>query len=380
MAPIAILVFIIILSVLVVIHELGHFLMARKFGVDVEEFGVGIPPKLWGKRFGKVLFSINALPFGGFVRIKGEDFTGYDPKDKGNFINKKPFQKIIILAAGIVMNTILAVVIFYVLLATNGYKASPILVLNDYHFRFGETEQLPNVITFVRKASPAEKAGIQFADRIVKLSYMGDVTDPRNVQDIRSYLSDKSGKSILVSTKNINSGQKSEYIVVPELDQKLGFTALGVGLDNAVQLSYQTPLQKISAGFLHSANVMDYSLNALSSLVKVSIKKHDMAPVSQGIAGPVGIFGAVRSILDNGGNRTVTALLDLTAVLSLSFAFMNLLPIPALDGGRLAFVLTEVVTHKKPSAKLESKAHQIGFIFLILLLVVITFKDIKQFF
>src|SRR3990167_9173585 len=107
------LLFLLILSVLVFIHELGHFLSARYFGIDVEEFGLGIPPRAWGKKIGKTLYSLNWLPIGGFVKIKGEDFDDFDPKDKTNFLSKKPWQQGVVLIAGVVMNFILAVFIFY---------------------------------------------------------------------------------------------------------------------------------------------------------------------------------------------------------------------------------------------------------------------------
>lgn len=124
----SIVIFLFILSFLVFIHELGHFLSARKFGVKVDEFGLGIPPRAWGKKVGETIYSLNWLPIGGFVKIRGEDLEDYDPKDPENFMNKKPWQRSVILLAGIFMNFVFAVIVFYFLLASNGWKSSPLVI------------------------------------------------------------------------------------------------------------------------------------------------------------------------------------------------------------------------------------------------------------
>lgn len=376
----AILIFILILSFLVFIHELGHFLTARKFGVDVEEFGLGIPPRAWGKKIGRTIYSINWLPLGGFVKIKGEDFENYDPKDKTNFINKKPWQKSLILLAGIIMNTIFGVMIFYFILGQNGWKSNPILLLNEFEFKFGQTVELPNLITFIEDDSPASKAGIEFGDRIVELRFEDQVFVPTNTKDIRSFMSDKLDQEVIVVTQNINTQVQNTRVIIPVYSQELEGPALGVGLGTAVYVSYQAPVDTLFAGFFHAYNVMDYSFSIFKMLISQSISQKDVGPISQGVAGPVGIFGAVKTVLEVGGPNVVITMLDLMALLSISLAFMNLLPIPALDGGRLVFVLAEWVTGKRPSPKLEERAHKIGFLFLIGLIILITLKDIVQLF
>ncbi len=371
-----IIIFILILSFLVFIHELGHFTAAKKFKIGVPEFGMGIPPRLWGKKFGETLYSINWLPFGGFVRIKGEDYEDYDPKDPTNFINKKPWQKSVVLLAGIFMNLMVAFVIFYFTLGVNGFKSSPILMLDDYKFQFAETINLPNVITFVKDDSPASKADIQFADRIVKLECNGQVVEPKNIDDIHEFLKNKEGKQITVYTENINTGEKHVHKITPEYNEELDLIVLGIGVGNAVQLAYSTPVQKLLAGPLHSVNVLGYSFHAMGQLVKESIQEKDVSAVASGVSGPIGIFGAVKTIMETGGNKVWLVLLDLTALLSLSLAIMNLLPIPALDGGREVFVIYEWITGKRAPEKLESIMHQVGFVLLIGLLILITFKDV----
>ncbi len=137
---------------------------------------------------------------------------------------------------------------------------------------------------------------------------------------------------------------------------------------------------KLFAGALHSINVMDYSFYALKTMIVDAFKTKDVSGLSQGVAGPIGIFGAVKSVVQYGGVKTGMILLDLTALLSLSLGIMNLLPIPALDGGRLLFVVVEWISGKKPSQRLEDTAHRIGYAFLLSLLLLITLKDIIQLF
>ncbi len=375
-----IILFILILSVLVFIHEMGHFMAARFFGIKVEEFGLGIPPRAWGKKIGETLYSINWLPLGGFVRIKGEDFIDYKPNDERNFLNKKPWQQAVVLVAGVVMNLILAVTIFYFILATNGWKSSPLLLLNDYKFPFGNVVEVPNIIVFMEEDSPALNAGMEFADQIQTLSYMDETISVNSVEDVKAFLSDKPDSEIRIEAVNINTDERNIYTVIPEYNENIDQPALGVSLGEAVQLTYTSPAQKLTAGFSHSANVLSYSMSVFGNLISRSVQEKSFEPVSAGVSGPVGIFGAVRSILSTGGPKVPMVILDLTALLSLSLAFMNLLPIPALDGGRLVFVITEWITGKRPSAALESKAHQVGFAILLGLIAVITLKDIWQLF
>lgn len=371
-----IILFFLILSILVFVHELGHFIAAKKSGVDVEEFGLGIPPRAIAKKFGKTLYSLNWLPIGGFVKIRGEDYSNYDPKDKSNFINKTPFQKSTILLAGVFMNFVLAVIIFYLILWSQGFKSNPILMMSDYKFPFGKSENMSAVVTFVENDSPAYKSNIQFADKIIDVSDGTTTVKINSVDDLRNYLSNKEGVEITVNTVNINSDEFNIYVVVPEYRDQVGQAGIGVGLGEAVRVDYTSPVQKTFAGFLHSGNVIGYSYNVMKELFAQSFAEKTLAPVSAGFSGPVGIFGAVKSILDYGGDKVFITILDLSAILSLSLGVMNLLPIPALDGGRWVFVLYEWISRKKVSRKFEDKAHQVGFAFLIGLLLLITVKDL----
>ena len=377
----ALIIFLIVLSLLVFIHELGHFTLAKKFGVKVDEFGMGIPPRAWAKKVGETIYSLNWLPIGGFVKIKGEDFSDYDPKDKTNFMNKKPWQKGLILLAGIIMNAAFAVLLFYFVLGLNGWKSQPILLMDkNFKFPFAKVVETPNIVTFVGDKSPAENAGIKFGDQIASVSYNGESFYPKNIDELKGFLEDKENVPVDVSVKNINTGEESILAVTPEFSEQAHQPALGVGLDSSLQLDYTSTSDKIFAGFEHSVNIMVYSFSMLKNMISTAVETGDSSQVAQGVSGPVGIFAVFQAVLTDGGSRTFLALLDLTALLSISLAVMNLLPFPALDGGRLVFVIYEWVRGKPFPQKYESMVHQVGFIFLIGLIVLITFKDIRGLF
>lgn len=373
-----IIIFILILSVLVFIHELGHFLAALKFKIKVDEFGIGIPPRAFAKKVGDVVYSINWLPIGGFVRIKGEDFDDFDPKDKSNFINKKPWQKSVVLLAGIFMNLVFAVILFYIVLGMNQFRSNPLILIGDYSFKFGDVQRLPNVVLFIEDNSPAQKSKITFGDRIVRLSYENSMSEPATVEELREFLKDKEQKPVNIDVENINTGVKNSYVIAPTYSETTKRPALGVNLGDSIVINYQKPHQKLFAGFTHSVNVIGYSTHVLGLMISESFRSKDISPVAQGVAGPVGIFGAVKSVVEFGGDKVIVTILDLMAIFSLSLAVMNLLPIPALDGGRFVFVALEWISGKRPSQRLEAGAHKIGYVFLLGLIILITVKDVWQ--
>jgi len=368
-------VFMLILSLLVLIHELGHFFVARKMGVRVEEFGFGIPPRLWGKKIGDTVYSINALPFGGFVKVTGEDEGEVlDKNDKGSFANLNPWKRILILVAGVAMNVVLAVSVFYTFFGVNNFKTASLPLLYDYDFKYGRVIRNNTVIFGFEKDSAAQKAGIELGESIQ------EVNGKRvfNVYDVRYQVKDEAGKEVwvkLLDTKKIEPSVR-EVKVVPTIDSN-GNGFLGVALATSVNIDYGGSLiSKITSGFQHSLNILGYSLSTFSQLVNFSIAQKSVEPVSAGVSGPVGIFSVVGIILSYKGLDAVLGLLDFIAILSLSLAFINILPIPALDGGRTVFVLFEALTSKRVSPKLEADVHKWGMVGLLALTVVVTAKDV----
>jgi len=375
---ISILIFIAILSILVLIHEFGHFYTAKKFGVWVEEFGWGIPPRAWGKKFGDTLYSINWLPFGGFVKLYGEDTTEHtaltNPK---SFMSKPVWARSVIVLAGIFMNLVLGVTLYYILLSTNNFQSEPLMMLKEYKFKFGDT-QSRQVVTNLAKDFPAEKAGVIPGDLVLRFkeSSAQNWVNITQSSQLINILKDKEGISVDVDFKNVTTGETKIVTLTPQFDEKLGRSLIGVGLGDSVILTYQKPNQKLFAGFMHSYNVIDYTFSIFGDLIQSSVKQKSFKPLGSSVSGPVGIYSVVDQIVETSGAKVFRNLADITALLSLSLAIMNILPLPALDGGRFIFFAWEGITKKPVSQKIESTIHQVGFLILIGLLILITFKDV----
>jgi regulator of sigma E protease len=389
MIIITLLVFLIILSILVLIHELGHYLVARKLNIKVEEFGFGFPPRAWGKKIGETIYSINWLPIGGFVKLYGEDEAGggsiqmpaskLPEKDVDRAFFARPvWQRASVVVAGVVMNVLLAAVIYYLFLGLSGFKTE-LPMLSNYRF-FGANEKIIDQIYIgsVAKNSPAEKAGMGEFDQVISLNGQ----PVQSTQFFTDQIRKNKGKPITISWQNIKTGEKSEATLTPRTNPPKGEGALGVAF--AAQptgiISYDTPVQKVFSGFTHSANLALYNVDVLAKLIRESISERSPEKVSDAVSGPVGIFKIVEQFLSYPTlEERLLQLLNLAGLLSVSLAFFNVLPIPALDGGRLFFILIEGVTRKKVNPQFETLTHTVGMIVLLTLLLLVTFKDIFQY-
>lgn len=387
-----ILVFLLLLSVLVIIHEAGHFFVAKKFGIKVEEFGFGFPPRMIGRKIGETIYSINWLPIGGFVKLYGEDEAGggkiqvksskfkVQSADKHRaFFAKTAWQRAIVIVAGVVMNAVLATVIFYIFLAISGFKTD-LPLLSDYKF-FGvnQTNIQEIVISAIAKNSPAEKQGLKPMIKVIAVNGK-EIADAKSFIDI---VNKNRGEQIEITWSGLQTQDIHKTKVTPRISPPKNEGALGVGLFSlsTAVLNYKTPVQKIFSGIVHPINLMGYNLNVMAKLVKVSLEKKTTEPLTQGVSGPVGIASITGSILEiQNLKEKILGLLNLAGILSISLAFFNVLPIPALDGGRLFFILIEAVTGKKVNQRFESMTHTIGMIVLLTLMVLITFKDIVKIF
>lgn len=374
-------IFILILSILVLIHEFGHFIAAKKNGVRVEEFGLGLPPRIFGKRIGETTYSLNWLPFGGFVRLTGEEVvednseSGYSGvNDPRSFASKSPFQRFTILSAGVFMNMVLAVVLFTVFLASNGFKTYYLPLFSDYQFKHGTTHKIGTVVSGVAKDSPAEKSGVMVGEAVMAMN--GKTVN--SFEEIREINYQNIGQEIDVTLMDLRdqTGKSTRNVKVsPAVDEK-GNAFLGVYLTDAAYISYDKPWEKVLVGLLHSRNVLGYSLSSMSKMIGLSVQTGDITPVSQSVAGPVGIYNLIGSIIEYGGDRLLLTLVDYIALMSLSLAFVNILPFPALDGGRVVFVLAEGILRKKINPHFETAVHKFGMVILLALIVLITFKDL----
>lgn len=373
-----------IISFLVVIHELGHFWAAKKNGVRVEEFGIGYPPRLFGKRFGETLYSVNLIPFGGFVNIAGEDEGNEEEQkkvenDPRSFSNKTPWQKIEILVAGIVMNFLVSFVLFYIFFFINGFKSFYVPMIFDYDFRFGNEMTYGTMIFDIEEGSPADLAGMSLGEVILNV----DGEDISSVYDLRESLRDKAGTDVEIRALDITgvSGEEQTYVVTPVAyepqSEDESNAIIGVYLEEAKAISYDSTLEKVLSGPMHTYNMLGYSVISLGKIIGLSVEMRDIAPVSGSVTGPIGIFNILGSIVESGGDQRLLNLINTVAIISLGFAFTNLLPIPALDGGRIIFKLFEGVTKKKIDPKLEANIHRAGMIALYILVILITFRDIR---
>jgi regulator of sigma E protease len=351
-----ILIFIVILAILVLVHEIGHFVAARKLGVAVEEFGFGFPPRLWGKKCGETTYSINWIPIGGFVRLKGE---GGNDKSTGSFAVQPAWRRAIILVAGVTMNIVLA----FVLLSFGFGIGFPTIVTD---------EQVPQVrdvkiqIISLSPDSPAMKAGLEIGDSIIAL----DEKKITNLTELQKYIGTKAGVNIAV-TYNRDNKIFTQNIAPVILSQVKDRAVLGVSLMQIGTISYSWH-EAIWQGAMATTNLVKEIALAFGSLFKNLIINHQ---VPQDIAGPVGIAVLTGEVVQLG----FIYVLQFAALLSLNLAIINILPFPALDGGRLLFVIIEKIRRKPNNERIEAIVHRIGFSLLMILIVLVTYRDVVRF-
>lgn len=363
---ITILVFILILSVLVLIHEAGHYFVAKKLGVKVEEFGFGFPPRIWGKKIGETLYSINLLPIGGFVKLFGEDAAGGGSvgtvdekalKAKGKdleraFFHRPVWQRASIVVAGVVMNFLLALVIITYLFTFQGVGVPGNHVL----------------VVGIAKNSPAEKAGLVNGDQIISINGQTVTTPDQVIQITKAHL----GQKLVVVIKT-QKGKSQTLHLTPRTKYPASEGAMGVAISTDIVLKkypfYIAPWIGLKETMYDTVLILQ---GLWTTVNQVAVKR----TVPPDLAGPVGIAQLTGQFIQIGPN----AVISLVSLLSLNLAILNILPIPALDGGRLFFILIEGVTRRKVSPKIEGYAHAVGMIILLVLIVLITFHDIFRLF
>jgi len=356
----SIIIFIITLLVLVVIHEFGHFIMAKRFGIKVEEFGFGIPPRAWGKKIGETIYSINWLPFGGFVRLLGEDETNKKVlQNPRSFAHQNIYKRILVVIAGVVMNLVLAWVIFY-----------SVIIYQNFRIIYPTLEQAV-FIGHVEKDFPAEREGIKVGDKILKV----DEKEVKEFDDARNFIREKKGEPVTLLVTDSEGRNPKQVTVVPKKINE-GEYLIGVGFSPLAIKEYRTSAEKLFSGITYSADLTRFTFLGLGKLAR-DLLSADFKTASQSVSGPVGLAGASVEIL-GGGVQNLPIYAWFTGVISLTLAIFNVLPIPALDGGRLLFLVIEAVTKRKVKEEIESMVHQIGFIILIALALLITYSDIRK--
>lgn len=351
---------IVMLIGLVVVHELGHAIAARRNGVEVEEFGIGFPPKIWGRKLKNgTLFTINYLPLGGFVKLKGEHDNATGP---GTYGGVSLWKKAKILLAGVVVNWVTAIVIF-TLLALVGI---PKILPNQFNIPTDTAVVNSSVqAAQVTPNSPAERAGLQKGDKLISLA-----SEPvTSAERFSTQTASHAGQTVPFVYER--DGQKKESQVT--LNKERGTTGyLGVG-----PAEQSTQRATWSAPIVGAGLTIQFTYETFKGLFATiaNLFQAKFAQAGANVAGPVGII----TILKDSSSLGVIPVMFLIGIISLTLAVMNVLPIPALDGGRL-FVTLIFRALKKPLTERREEAIQLtGFVALMLLIVVITLLDVKRF-
>lgn len=384
---VTIIIFILVLSVLVFAHELGHFVTARIFGVKAEEFGIGFPPRAFGwyrNRFGKwkkifgnrsveslesseneslhpaaksTVYSLNWLPIGGFVKIKGEN--GGDKEEGDSFSSKTIGRRIVILSAGVIMNVVLAWFLFSV-----GY----IIGLPQSSDTVGKNAIVSDSQVMIQEVLPesaAAKAGLKAGDGIIRVGSINIETE-KQLQDMIAASAGREAE-LLINRE----GSEQTVKVTPPVKEG-GRATIGIAIYSSGLVRYP-----FFSAFWQGAKTTGWVLGqivvAFIDLFRQIFKGDN---VGNQFAGPVGIA----TITGQAARLGFTYLLQFMALLSLNLAIINILPFPALDGGRILFLAIEKAKGKPVRKDIEALIHNIGFMLLIALIILITYKDIAKFF
>lgn len=343
------LLFIVILGVIVFVHEAGHFIWAKITGVYVYEFAIGMGPKIWGFKKGETDYNLRAIPIGGFCQLAGEDIDSDEdsdiPKEKRLYA-KKPWQRFLILVFGPMNNFILAVILlFFIALVWGGSTMDPI-------------------ISSIEDNSAAAQAGLEVGDKITSINHHKISTS----DDISLYLAignPKKKNEIVVSRKG---GSKKTFQVKPKKIKENGEETYryGIGIQQKKTHGF---IAAVTYTFVKTKSIFKQMFITVGYLFTGGIKLNQLS-------GPVGIY----SLVGQQRSAGIANVLYLMAFLSINVGFINLLPIPAFDGGHILFIIIEKIKGSPVNPELENKIHTVFLILLMLLMIVITFNDILRLF
>jgi len=356
-----IIVFVLILILLILVHELGHFVMAKRAGIKVEEFGFGLPPRMFGIKKGETIYSLNWLPLGGFVRICGENGPEeVQTEDESRAFYRQPIGKRAkVLVAGVAMNVILAITLLGV-----GHWIGLPTIIEDTDVSSAAKVQ----ITSVAFNSPAAEAGLNIGDTIKELKFGEESIVPNKMIEIQNFTDSHLGEEITVV---IERGKTNlDKNIIPRTESPENEGPMGIGLARTAIVSYPF-YQAAIKGITSAVNLLWFTFATLGSILWQLITA---GKVAGEISGPVGIYNLAGQAIQLG----FIYILQLTALLSINLAIINILPFPALDGGRLLFLAIEKIKGSPVNQKIEGWIHTVGFALLILLLIAITWRDVVR--
>lgn len=353
-----VIIFLIVLAVLIFVHELGHFLVAKACGIRVDAFAIGFGPKLIKKTVGEVTYSINLIPFGGYVKIFGEnpdDESIQGPDIARSFVHKAKWKQVAVLFAGIFFNFL-----FAWLLITIAFTSGVPTSVDSYPEYRDRMVNQHITITYINEGSPAEKAGLKAGDQIIAQS----------LEEIQSSINDS--KTDGVEIRYIRSDVESKATVIAEEGIVEGKYAIGIAMDNVATLKLPF-FKSIAEGLKMTWYMITATVVGIYTLISGLFT--GTANLSA-VTGPIGIAGLIGDAAQLG----FAYLIMFTAIISINLGVLNFIPFPALDGGRILFVLIEAVIRRPIKPAVANLVNTIGFGLLLLLMVVVTYKDIAKLF
>ena len=354
---VTVIVFIVVLGILVLVHEFGHFYTAKKAGLEVEEFGFGFPPRIASFSRKGTRYSINLIPFGGFVKILGEG--GEDRSNPKSFAGRGAGMRALIVAAGIIMNYLLAIVLFTITNTMGVRTAVDDHVTLPSYARVAASEV---TVAVVEQEGPADQAGLRGGDVLVSV----DGQPAATLDDTVSEITGRSGQSVQLEFLRGETTIQTE--LTPRVDPPDGQGPIGVQLLETAEVSYPWYLAPYEA----VKQVANMTVRIVVTFGHVIGQLISTGSAGQEVAGPVGIAVLTGQFIDLG----FVPLLQFVGLLSINLAIINAIPFPALDGGRLLFIAIEKIRRKEVSKKVENALHTIGFALLIALILFITVRDV----
>ncbi len=358
-----VLIFLAVLFVLILVHEWGHFIVAKLTGMRVDEFAIGFPPRLFSRKYGETEYSLNALPLGGYVRIYGEDPTAVetDASDKGRAFGSRPkWAQALVLVAGVAMNWIFA---WFLLV---------VIMMVGVPTQIEENQATDKAAVYIDSTLPGSPADTVLPpqSKLIKIQSGEDTLETILPSTFSDFVATRAGESIDITYED-TKGAQNTVSIIPQtgvIKDSPDRAALGVAMSLV-----ETVQKPLGSALVEAAN----QTGAMTKTIVVGFGQLITGQVSLNqVSGPVGIAGVVGDAAAVG----LTTLLYLTAFISINLAVINLLPIPALDGGRLVFVAIEAITRRPIPPVWASRVNLIGFAALMLLMLVTTVSDISKLF
>lgn len=358
---------------LVVVHEFGHFIVARRNGVEVEEFGIGFPPKIWGRKMKSgFIFTINWLPLGGFVKLKGESDATTEP---GTLGAATTWAKTKIMLAGVAMNVLVAFVLLMILalIGLPEYVQNQFTVKSDAHIV--KTEVLTG---YIEPGSPAKQAGLESTDVLRSIATATSNTKVTSSAMLPAITQKYAGQKVTITYDRGSTQEETTTTLLTQAEVNASAKSsepkghLGIiPVDyNITRYTWAAPI--VAVGLIKQVTVMTFQALGSALAAAAQGQGHN---ATQNIAGPVGIFVQLK----DGTLLGYQFILMFIAIISLSLAIMNVLPIPALDGGRLYMILLSRLFKKQMSQEMEERVVGASFVFLLFVIALITVVDVKRF-